>query len=307
MLKKAYKRFLLFSVVFVVCGIMLTSVDDCEEGYEGYYEEYALADSGQNISQSQGTQGSGQSGTTAKSQTTGGTGTAATGSGQTAAQPAKTQPASTASQSGQSGAAQPAKTQQPASTQTASSSGSQPAKTQLASTGSQSGQSGAAPAKTQQPASTQTASSSGSQPASTGSQASQSGQSGAAPAALSSISGKNWKLVEVRKDSRVIEINRQKLETDGFGDLFTIVFGDRISGRAAPNRFTAPYQAGANNALTIQQPASTMMAAIYDPERIHEKDYFQYLTGVKSWKLNQNRLELYSSDAGKETVLVYGN
>ena len=305
MLKKAYKRFLLFSVVFVVCGIMLTSVDDCEEGYEGYYEEYALADSGQNISQSQGTQGSGQSGTTAKSQTTGGTGTAATGSGQTAAQPAKTQPASTASQSGQSGAAQPAKTQQPASTQTASSSGSQPAKTQPASTGSQSGQSGAAPAKTQQPAST--ASSSGSQPASTGSQASQSGQSGAAPAALSSISGKNWKLVEVRKDSRVIEINRQKLETDGFGDLFTIVFGDRISGRAAPNRFTAPYQAGANNALTIQQPASTMMAAIYDPERIHEKDYFQYLTGVKSWKLNQNRLELYSSDAGKETVLVYGN
>ena len=305
MLKKAYKRFLLFSVVFVVCGIMLTSVDDCEEGYEGYYEEYALADSGQNISQSQGTQGSGQSGTTAKSQTTGGTGTAATGSGQTAAQPAKTQPASTGSQSGQSGAAQPAKTQQPASTQTASSSGSQPAKTQPASTGSQSGQSGAAPAKTQQPAST--ASSSGSQPASTGSQASQSGQSGAAPVALSSISGKNWKLVEVRKDSRVIEINRQKLETDGFGDLFTIVFGDRISGRAAPNRFTAPYQAGANNALTIQQPASTMMAAIYDPERIHEKDYFQYLTGVKSWKLNQNRLELYSSDAGKETVLVYGN
>jgi heat shock protein HslJ len=293
MLKKVYdsKKFLLIVGVFAVCGIMLTGVDDCEEEY---YEEYVLADSGQNVSQ--GTDKSGaQAGTQADQ-----SGTSGAVKSQASSSASQTQKQASGSAAQTSGAAKT----QPAGSGTAASnaSASSPPKTQPASTGSQSGQAGTS--QTQQ----------SNTPVSTGSQSSaQTGQpvaspTGAAPAALSSISGKNWKLVEVKKDSSVIAINRQKLEADGFGDLFTIAFGDRISGRGAPNRFTAPYQTGANNALTIQQPASTMMAAIYDPERIHEKDYFQYLTGVKSWKVNQNRLELYSSDsAGKETVLVYDN
>jgi heat shock protein HslJ len=114
--------------------------------------------------------------------------------------------------------------------------------------------------------------------------------------------------MELRKGTVVTVLDRRKLESDGFGDLFTINFGERVTGKAAPNRFVAPYQAGANNALTIQPPAGTLMASIYDPERIREKDYFQYLINVKSWKLAQGRLELYSSDSGgREAVLVYGN
>ncbi|MDR0584778.1 MAG: META domain-containing protein [Treponema sp.] len=120
--------------------------------------------------------------------------------------------------------------------------------------------------------------------------------------------GKEWKLVELRKGNEVTVIDREKLESEGFGDIFTISFGEQVTGKAAPNRFTAPYQAGANNALTIQPPAATLMASVYDPERIHEKDYFEYLINIKSWKLAQDMLELYSSDSdGKETVLVYGN
>jgi heat shock protein HslJ len=125
---------------------------------------------------------------------------------------------------------------------------------------------------------------------------------------ISSIGGKEWKLIELRKGDKVTVIDRGKLESDGFGDFFTINFGERVTGKAAPNQFMAPYQTGADNAVTIQPPAGTLMASIYDPERIREKDYFQYLINVKSWKLVQGRLELYSSDPnGQETVLVYGD
>lgn len=125
---------------------------------------------------------------------------------------------------------------------------------------------------------------------------------------ISSISGKEWKLVELRKGNEVIIIDRGKLESDGFGDLFTINFGERVTGKAAPNQFMAPYQAGDNNDLILQAPASTLMASVYDPERIREKDYFEYLVNVKSWELVQGRLELHSSDSsGTETVLVYGD
>jgi heat shock protein HslJ len=120
--------------------------------------------------------------------------------------------------------------------------------------------------------------------------------------------GKEWKLMELRKGNEVTIIDRKKLENDGFGDIFTINFGERVTGKAAPNRFIASYQTGTNNALTIQAPASTLMVSIYDPERIHEKDYFEYLINIKSWKLTQGMLELYSSDPnGEETILIYGN
>jgi heat shock protein HslJ len=122
------------------------------------------------------------------------------------------------------------------------------------------------------------------------------------------IGGKEWKLMELRKGDEVTVIDRGKLESDGFGDFFTINFGERVTGKAAPNQFMAPYQTGADNAVTIQPLAGTLMASIYDPERIREKDYFQYLINVKSWRLVRSRLELYSSDSnGTETVLVYGN
>ena len=133
-------------------------------------------------------------------------------------------------------------------------------------------------------------------------------EAAALEAAISALSGKNWKLQELRKGNSVMEVNRSKLEADGAGDFFTLAFAERVSGRAAPNRFTAPYQAGPNNTLTIQQMASTRMALIHDPGGIPEKDYFLYLTSVKSWKMNQGKLELYSADfSGKETILVYSN
>jgi hypothetical protein len=48
-----------------------------------------------------------------------------------------------------------------------------------------------------------------------------------------------------------------------------------------------------------------MMALIVtDPQRITEPQYFQYLGKVKSWIVNQNRLELTSADATNKTVIM---
>jgi len=123
------------------------------------------------------------------------------------------------------------------------------------------------------------------------------------------VSGKEWKLSELRISGKTTVIDRAKLNSHGAGELFTLtVEGDKISGRAAPNRYSTVYQAGENNALTLLPMISTQMAALFEPEGIKEHEYYQYLSRVKSWKLNQNKLELYTTDDNnKEAVLVYVN
>ena len=126
---------------------------------------------------------------------------------------------------------------------------------------------------------------------------------------IASISGKSWKLTELRFTDRTVTLNRNELPADQ-ADIFTLnIDNERISGRAAPNRYMTSYQAGANNALTIQPIASTMMALIViDPQRIQEPEYFLYLGKVKSWKINQNKLELTTTDtANRALVMVFSN
>ncbi|MDR1505736.1 MAG: META domain-containing protein [Treponema sp.] len=303
MIKKSFrvKKALLLASVFVLCGMMLTSVDGCEENYFDQYElpdfendsEKAArasgqAESGRRVSRQQQQPRQQQPGVRqpSESQPRPGQG-AQPGSAQgTSRQTAPGAQASTGgTPSGQPGARQPSGNQ----SQTGQGAqGTQPGTSRQTSPGSQTG--------TPQ----------GPQAIPGGTPARQSG--GTPQPAVRSIGGKDWKLTELRKGSMLTVLNREKLEADGFGDLFTINFGERITGKAAPNRFMAPYEAGANNALTIQPLAGTLMASIPDPERIRERDYFQYIGSIKSWKLVQGRLELYSSDsAGKEVVLVYGN
>jgi hypothetical protein len=54
---------------------------------------------------------------------------------------------------------------------------------------------------------------------------------------FSDVQAKEWKLVEVRSDSENLKYDRNRLEAETFGDIFTMKFEDgRISGKAAPNR-----------------------------------------------------------------------
>ena len=259
--------------IMLVCGLLLTSVDDCEnmELMEQQYareqaaqaeqakaakaEQEKLASSGKSDSQSPQKQTT--SGTQQGSQAASGDKTASSAS----------QPASGSTSSG---------------TQAATDSGSG---TQPAASGTQAPSGGTTPAGTQPAA------------ASTGANY------------VTSISGKAWKLTELRFSDRTVALNRGELNADQ-ADIFTItVDNERVSGKAAPNRYFGPYQAGANNALTIQPVANTMMAAIFtDPQKITEQQYLQYLTKVKSWKVNQNKLELTSTDAANKPVtMVFSN
>ncbi|MDR1931077.1 MAG: META domain-containing protein [Treponema sp.] len=126
---------------------------------------------------------------------------------------------------------------------------------------------------------------------------------------LAQISGRIWKLAEIRTAAGTTRLDREKLDSKGRGDDFTLrIDSDRISGKASPNRYTSGYKTGVADSLTILFPASTQMAALYDPEGIGEREYFDYLMKVKRWNLNQDRLELYTSDgAGEEAVLIYVN
>lgn len=277
-----FKKAALLIIAFLGCGLLFTSLDDsCEEGI--------ISESDLNgASTDQGTAGTGDadgSGTASAS-------TDAVSQDQTGA-------------AGSTAAAKPA-AGDPATGSTASTTGSTTdtgagSQDKAGAAGSQAGDSTAAGSSTAAGGSTSTAA-----PETGTAGASQSSGSNGS---IAEIGGKDWKLVELRTSTKSLQVDRKKLESENMGDFFTFnIGGDRVSGKGAPNRYTAGYQTGDNNALTIQSPASTLMAAIYDPEKIREREYFDYLVRVTRWKLNQGRLELYTVDeTGKEAVLIYVN
>jgi hypothetical protein len=52
--------------------------------------------------------------------------------------------------------------------------------------------------------------------------------------------------------------------------------------------------------------ASTLMMAFFDIEGLNEREYFAYLSKVKSWNLQNGKLELHTfGENGETVVLVY--
>ncbi|MCL1929198.1 MAG: META domain-containing protein [Treponema sp.] len=288
--KKGQKK-LYISGIILICSFLLINADDCESEYlaEQQYsmeqrarQEQAASVNRSNAkaSQNQAAAGS-QQGTQAS---TGGTGAASFGA------------QSGTSVSGTSGT--PTGTQTPSSGAAASSDSKTGTGGTSAASGTQSKAGGTDTASEIQ--------------AGTGGTniLTQSGTTGSTGANyVTSISGKSWKLTELRFTDKTVTLNRNELSADQ-ADFFTLTIdNERISGKAAPNRYMTSYQAEANNALTIQPIASTMMALIVsDPQRIQEPEYFQYLGKVKSWKVNQNKLELTTADAAnKVLIMVFSN
>jgi hypothetical protein len=317
-----HKKMCFFGIL-LVCGFLLTSVDDCESWYLVEQEQASRLEQAEQerarqerlqqeerAKQEQATlanrQGASQGSSTSQS---GGTSQSQTGTG-TAAQGQSTQsPNQADSQTNQSQSTAAVPNQ--SSTQGTSQSQNQGGATQAQGTQAQEAQGTPSQGSAAQGASQTPQGGAAAVPSQAAPEASENtapaGSTGASY--LSTITGKEWKLSEVRLPGKTMLIDRNKLNADKMGDLFTFtVDNSRISGKAAPNRYTSMYQAGANNTLTIQPPISTLMASIYDPERIREREYFQYISRVKSWKLNQGKLELYTTDASnKEVVLVYVN
>ena len=126
------------------------------------------------------------------------------------------------------------------------------------------------------------------------------------------VEGKEWILSEFVSAGKTVRMDRQKLELDNLGGVYTIQFqedrqsGNRVSGMGAPNRYFGPYTVGANRSLSIGNLASTMMMAFREPDGLRENEYFNYLSKVTRWDLRNGKLELYSSGNNRaETVLVF--
>jgi heat shock protein HslJ len=125
---------------------------------------------------------------------------------------------------------------------------------------------------------------------------------------FSDVSGKEWKLIEVRVQPENIRFDRSTLIAEGFGEIFTLNFDvERISGMAAPNRYFAPYELGASQAISVKNVAGTLMAPLREPEKLKEKEFFNYLHNAYKWNLNkEGRFELLTKgDDGGEAVLVF--
>jgi heat shock protein HslJ len=121
------------------------------------------------------------------------------------------------------------------------------------------------------------------------------------------VANKDWNLIEARDKSSDIIFNRSTLQTDGFGEIFTLRFdSERVNGIAAPNRYVAPYKQADKHALSIQPAAGTQMAPHNAPERLKEHDFFIYLQNTYKWEIIGGNLELFcKSGAGDEAVLIF--
>ena len=132
-------------------------------------------------------------------------------------------------------------------------------------------------------------------------------------ATFKDVEANEWILSEVRSAGKTIHMDRQKLEADNLGGVYTLSFRkdqisgeSRLSGMGAPNRYFAPYTTGSNRSLRIGLIGSTMMMAFREPDGLKEGEFFSLLSKVIRWDLREGKLELYGSDSGGvETALIF--
>jgi heat shock protein HslJ len=119
---------------------------------------------------------------------------------------------------------------------------------------------------------------------------------------IGDIQGKDWILEEIRTNAATVRIDRPNDV-----EAFTLKFeADRVGGTGWPNHYFGPYTVGEGNSLSIGNMASTMMMALFEIEGLNEYEYYAYLSKVKSWNIQNGKLELTTSGADGETaVLVF--
>ena len=125
---------------------------------------------------------------------------------------------------------------------------------------------------------------------------------------VKNIRGVEWKLIKVHTDNADISFDRDMLSAESASEIFTLNFdAQNISGMGAPNRYSAPYSLGRGQSISISVIRSTLMASLWQPERLREHDFFVYMQNAYEWRLsNNNTLELTSKDEnGDKVTLVF--
>jgi len=123
------------------------------------------------------------------------------------------------------------------------------------------------------------------------------------------VAGKEWRLIEVNisdQFNRHVLFSRKELTDDNHRNVFTITFaGDNnLAGVAAPNRYNAPFSLGEAQSISIMPARATQMAAIFQPERLREHDYFTFLHNVYKWDLKDGKLVLNSKAEDERDVAM---
>jgi len=117
---------------------------------------------------------------------------------------------------------------------------------------------------------------------------------------FSDIVGKELKLIEIQIDSTPFE--RIVLD-DRTNDTYTIKFdGSIVSGVGAPNRYSAPYSSSDDQTIKIELLRSTLMASIFQNEKIPEHTYYGYLQKSYKWEVTSGTLFLHSKTENDRNV-----
>jgi heat shock protein HslJ len=129
---------------------------------------------------------------------------------------------------------------------------------------------------------------------------------GCASTNVADFKGKDWKLVEVWVDNKNIDFNRKDLTNDKAGDIFTVKFtAETLAGTGASNRYSAPYTLDGQN-VSVMPIRSTMMASLWQPEKLREHDFLFYMQNLSEWTVANGKLELTSkTEDGRSVKLVF--
>jgi len=120
---------------------------------------------------------------------------------------------------------------------------------------------------------------------------------------FSGVRGREWRLIEVQISdnfNREVLFNRKTMSNENAGDTFNLKVDDtRFSGKAAPNTYNMPYTLGENQSITLLPGMTTLMAPLFQPERLREHDFFQFMNNIYKWELKEGKL-IFSSKAEDE-------
>ncbi|MDR2467378.1 MAG: META domain-containing protein [Spirochaetaceae bacterium] len=125
---------------------------------------------------------------------------------------------------------------------------------------------------------------------------------------VDSLKNTIWQLTELRIGVGSIMLDRTLMTGNQMNDYFTLQFvNEGISGRAAPNRYFAPYALLDGNNLMIRPIAGTLMSPLTTIGVLNEDRYYALLQNITHWDSKDNILHLYipAEKEGIEVVMVY--
>lgn len=122
---------------------------------------------------------------------------------------------------------------------------------------------------------------------------------------IGQIKSRVWQLVEIRIGYGLIALDRQQMAYNNLNDVYIIQFTDEgVSGKAAPNRYFAPYERREGKNISIRQIVGTLMASNINIGGLMENEYYWYLQRITRLDLVNGYLELYANPSPNEEIVL---